>query len=86
MMTTIQAWGNSQGVRLPQSLLASLNLELGADVEIELTPKKDAIIMRPAKMSSRIQGRHRIEDLVAAIPRSYNTAGVEWGTSGREVW
>ena len=86
MPTTLQAWGNSQGLRLPKSLLASLNLETGDDVEIELTPKKDAIIMRPAKMSSRIQGRHRIEDLVAAIPRSYKTAGVEWGTSGHEVW
>ncbi len=86
MTTTLQAWGNSQGVRLPKSLLASLNLETGDDVEIELTPKKDAIIMRPAKISSRVQGRHRIEDLVAAIPRGYKTAGFEWGTSGREVW
>lgn len=86
MTTTLQAWGNSQGVRLPKSLLASLNLEPGAEVEIELTSKKDAIIMRPVKMSSRVQGRHRIEDLVAAIPMGYKTAGVEWGTSGREVW
>ena len=86
MTTTLQAWGNSQGVRLPKSLLASLKLETGDDVEIELTPKKDAIIMRPAKMSSRVRGRHRIEDLVAAIPRGYKTAGVEWGTSGHEIW
>ena len=86
MTTTLQAWGNSQGVRLPKALLASLRLEPGAAVEIELTPKKDAIIVRPAKALSRVRGRHRIEDLVAAIPRSYKTAGVEWGTSGREVW
>jgi antitoxin MazE len=86
MTTTLQAWGNSQGVRLPKYLLASLNLETGDDVEIELTPKKDAIIIRPAKMSSRVRGRHRIEDLVAAIPRGYKTAGVEWGTSGHEIW
>ena len=86
MTTTLQACGNSQGVRLPKSLLASLRLEPGAAIEIELTPKKDAIIMRPAKMSSRIEDRHRIEDLVAAIPRGYKTAGVEWGTSGHEIW
>jgi antitoxin component of MazEF toxin-antitoxin module len=48
MTTTLQAWGNSQGVRLPKSLLASLNLETGDDVEIELTPKKDAIIINPS--------------------------------------
>jgi len=47
MTTTLQAWGNSQGVRLPKSLLASLDLKSGDAVEIELTPKKDAIIMRP---------------------------------------
>jgi len=86
MTTTLQAWGNSQGVRLPKSLLASLDLKSGDAVEIELTPKKDAIIMRPAKMSSRVRGRHRIEYLVAAIPRGYKTAGLEWCTSGREVW
>jgi antitoxin MazE len=86
MTTTLQAWGNSQGVRLPKALLASLNLETGDEVEIELTLKKDAIIMRPAKMSSRVRGRHRIEDLIATIPRAYKTAGVDWGTSGREVW
>ena len=54
--------------------------------ECILTPKKDAIIVRPAKAPSRVRGRHRIEDLVAAIPRGYNTAGFDWGTSGREVW
>jgi antitoxin component of MazEF toxin-antitoxin module len=78
--------GNSQGIHLPKFLLASLNLDPGAAVEIELTPKKDAIIVRPAKAPSRVRGRHRIEDLVAAIPRGYKTAGFEWGTSGREVW
>jgi len=77
---------NSQGVRLPKALLASLSLEPGADVEIELTPKKDAIIVRPAKSPFRVRGRHRIEDLVAAIPRGYKTAEFEWGTIGHEVW
>jgi len=86
MTTTLQAWGNSQGVRLPKALLASLGLEPGANVEIELTPKKDAIIVRPAKAPSRVRGRYRIEDLVAAIPMGYKTAGFDWGTSGREVW
>jgi antitoxin MazE len=86
MTTTLQAWGNSQGVRLPKALLASLDLKSGAAVEVELSSKKDAIILRPAKAPSRVRGRHRIEDLVAAIPRGYKTGEFEWGTSGREVW
>jgi antitoxin MazE len=86
MTTTLQAWGNSQGVRLPKALLAALSLEPGADVEVELSPKKDAIIVRPSKAPSRVRGRYRIEDLVAAIPRDYQAEEVGWGTSGREVW
>ncbi|MFA7345286.1 MAG: AbrB/MazE/SpoVT family DNA-binding domain-containing protein [Terrimicrobiaceae bacterium] len=86
MTTTLQAWGNSQGVRLPKALLAGLNLEVGADVEIELSPKKDAIIVKPAKAPSRVRGRHRIEDLVATMPKGYKSAEFSWGTSGREVW
>lgn len=86
MTTTLQTWGNSQGVRLPKALLASLDLKSGAAVEIELTLKKDAIILRPAKAPSLVRGRHLIEDLVAAMPRGYKTAGFEWHTSGSEVW
>ncbi len=86
MTTTLQAWGNSQGVRLPKALLAALQLEAGASVEIELSPKKDAIIVKPAKAPSRIRGRHKIENLVAAMPRGYKAAEFGWDASGREVW
>ena len=86
MTTTLQAWGNSQGVRLPKSLLAALRLEAGADVEIELSPKKDAIIVKPVKAPSRIRGRRCIEELVAGMPKNYKVTEFAWGTSGREVW
>ena len=86
MTTTLQAWGNSQGVRLPKVLLAELRLQTGACVDIELSPKKDAIIVRPAKVTSKVRGRHRVEDLVAAIPKGYRTAEFSWGADGREVW
>ena len=86
MTTTLQAWGNSQGVRLPKTLLSALRLETGASLEIGLSPKKDAIIVKPAKAPPRIRGRHRIEDLAAAMPKGYKAAAFDWGTSGREVW
>ena len=86
MTTTLQAWGNSQGVRLPKTLLAALRLETGARLEVELSPKKDAIIVKPVRTTSRVRGRHRIEDLVAAMPKGYKTSEFGWGTSGREVW
>lgn len=86
MITTLQAWGNSQGVRLPKALLSALHLEAGASVEIELSPKKDAIIVKPATAPLRVRGRHRIEDLVAAMPKDYKAAEFDWDVSGREVW
>ena len=71
---------------MPKALLTALRLETGASVEVELSPKKDAIIVRPTKAPSRVRGRHRIEDLAAAMPKGYKAAEFDWGTSGREVW
>lgn len=86
MITTVQAWGNSQGVRLPKALLAALQIEPGASVEIELSPAKDAILVKPVAPQTRVRGRHRIEDLVAAMPKNYKAAEFDWGTQGRETW
>ncbi len=86
MTTTLQAWGNSQGVRLPKALLAALSLETGARLDVELSPKKDAIIVKPATPLSRVRARHRIEDLVSAMPKNYKTTEFSPGPSGREVW
>ena len=86
MTTTLQAWGNSHGVRLPKALLAALHLKAGASLEVVLSPKKDAIIVKPAKPAPRVRGRHRIEDLVAAMPKGYKAAEFGWDASGREVW
>lgn len=86
MTTTLQAWGNSQGIRLPKALLNALQLETGSSLEIELSPKKDAIVLRPSKPDQRVRGRHRIEDLAAKMPKNYKTAEFEWGANGREVW
>ncbi len=86
MITTLQAWGNSQGVRLPKTLLAALHLENGASLEVGLSAKKDSIIVKPAAAPSRIRGRHRIENLAAAMPKNYKATAFDWGTKGREVW
>jgi len=86
MTTTLQAWGNSQGVRLPKALLATLGLETGARLEVELSPKKDAIIVKPATPVLRVRARHRLEDLVAAMPKNYKATETSWEPICREVW
>jgi antitoxin MazE len=36
MITTIQKWGNSQGVRLPKALMEQIELSVGEAVELEI--------------------------------------------------
>ena len=82
MLTKIQKWGNSQGLRLAKNLLADAHLGVGDEVDIAV--KDSIIIITPAK---RRRGRHSLKDLVARIPKSYQTGEVDWGEPvGKEAW
>ena len=82
MHAKIQKWGNSQGVRLTKSLLADAQLGVGDEVEINV--KDGMMIIKPAK---KIRRRHKLEDLVARIPKNYQSEEVDWGTPvGKEAW
>jgi antitoxin MazE len=82
MLAKIQKWGNSQGIRLTKALLADAQINVGDAVNIQV--KEGALIVTPDK---RIRGRHKIEDLVAHIPKDYQSKEVGWGEpTGREVW
>jgi len=86
MTTTLQAWGNSQGVRIPKALLAALQLKIGARLELDLSPTKDAIIVKPSHEALPLRGRHRLEDLLAKMPRNYKSQEFFGEARGREVW
>ena len=86
MTTTLQKWGNSQGIRLPKPLIEALHLEESAEVNLTLDPKRNAIVITAVRPERKTRGRHRIEDLVAAMPRKYKAEEFGWGVSGREVW
>ncbi len=74
MHPKIQKWGNSQGVRLSKKLLSDAQLGIGDEVDISV--KEGSLIVAPAK---RVRGRHKLEDLVARIPKNYQAAEVDWG-------
>jgi antitoxin component of MazEF toxin-antitoxin module len=86
MTTTLRSWGNSQGIRLPKPLLAALRLESGADVELGLTPKKDAILIKPVTKPRRNRRKVHLEELVAAMPRGYKPVELPSKPAGREAW
>ena len=60
MITKVQQWGNSLGVRLPKFAAQQIHIVKGTAVNIGV--HNDAIIVRPAPKK-----RFNLRDLVAAI-------------------
>ena len=82
MITRVQTWGNSQGLRLNRQVLAEAHIAVGD--EVDLTVREGVIVIAPAK---RVRGGHDLAKLVARIPKGYRPAPVDWGEPvGREAW
>ena len=82
MVTKIQKWGNSQGLRLAKRLLEDAHISVGDDVDV--TARDGLIVIAPAR---RIRGRQSLKELVSRIPKNYKAEETRWGEPvGREVW
>ena len=82
MVTRIQKWGNSQGVRLSKDLLASARIDVGDAVEV--TVSDGAVVITPAR---RVRGGHDLSELVGRIGEGYEPVELDWGPpAGTEVW
>lgn len=82
MNTRIQKWGNSQGLRLPKSVLEKANLSVEDEVSIRVDD--GSILITPVR---RIRGKYCIENLVAEIPADYKAKEMDWGKAeGNEEW
>ena len=82
MVTKIQKWGNSQGLRLAKQVLEDAHISVGDDVDV--TVRDGLIVLAPAR---RVRGRRSLQELVARIPRNYKTEETDWGEAvGKEVW
>ncbi len=82
MVTRIQKWGNSQGLRLAKQVLEDARLAVGDDVDV--TARDGLIVIAPAR---RIRGRQSLKELVSRIPRGYKAKETDWGEPvGRETW
>ena len=82
MIAKIQKWGNSQGVRVPKTILDQCHISIGE--ELEITVEGEEITLKP---TSKIRGRYKLEDLVNKIPDDYEEGEEEWGLpQGKEVW
>ncbi len=82
MITKVQSWGNSQGVRLNRQVLEEAHIAVGDHVDLSV--RDGVILVTPAK---RIRGGCDLRELVARIPRDYKPEEIDWGKPvGKEVW
>jgi antitoxin MazE len=82
MVTRIQKWGNSQGLRLARQVLEDARLSVGDEVDV--TARDGMIVIAPAR---RIRGKQNLQALVSRIPKNYKPGEVDWGKPvGKEVW
>jgi antitoxin MazE len=81
MITKIQRWGNSQGLRLSKALLSDAEIEVGDEVDV--TAREGALVVTAV---GRVRGGHDLRRLVRRISNDYRPEELDWGPPvGREV-
>jgi antitoxin MazE len=82
MVTRVQKWGNSQGLRLSRTLLSDVDIAVGDEVDVAV--HDGALIITPVR---RVRGGHDLRALVRRIPRGSKATELDWGPPvGREAW
>jgi antitoxin MazE len=82
MLTKIQKWGNSQGLRFSKTILEEAGIRIGDEVRIRV--QDGNIVIEPTR---RTHGKYTLESLIAEMPPEYKTEEVDWGSpEGNEVW
>ena len=82
MLSKVQKWGNSQGIRIPKNLLENSHIKIGEEVTISANNGKIIV-----ESTHKIRGKYDINDLISKMPEDYEVEEESWGIpSGREVW
>ena len=82
MVTRVQKWGNSQGLRLAKQVLEEARISVGDSVDV--TARDGVIVIAPVR---RPHSKQSLRELVASIPKDYQTEELNWGQAvGREAW
>ncbi len=82
MVTRIQKWGNSQGLRISKTMLEDADIDVGDAVEVAV--REGALVVTPVR---RVRGGHDLRELVRRIHKGYKPGELDWGVpAGREAW
>ena len=74
MVTRVQKWGNSQGLRFAKSVLAEARIDVA--IRCGCQSRRDASSSSPYP---RVRGRHDLRALVARMPKDYEVEETDWG-------
>jgi len=80
MLTRVQKWGNSQGLRLPKHVLEQADIGIGESVEI--IPQDGQIVVKKTR-----KRKFDLLELVSRMPSDYDAREEDFGKPvGREEW
>jgi antitoxin MazE len=80
MVSRVQKWGNSQGLRLPKHILESADIAVGDPVEV-ISQEGQIIIKKVAKR------KFDLAKMVSEMPTDYKVREESFGKPvGREEW
>jgi antitoxin MazE len=82
MVTKVQKWGNSPGLRFSKAILDEAKIGVGDEVKVLV--RRGRIIVEPV---SKVRRKLDIKKLVSKIPKNYRAEEIDWGPPlGREAW
>ena len=82
MLSKIQKWGNSQGLRFTKALLQEAQMNVGDEVNVSV--EKGRIIVESA---TKVRGKYDLKELVSKISQEYQAEELDWGEPvGKEEW
>ena len=90
MTTTIQKWGNSQGIRIPKMVLDSVNWSEILDSVNWSENEQIIIIVDNGKLvieKAKEHKRKNIKELFKDYKEDYKPIEIDWGEpKGEEIW
>lgn len=82
MITKVQKWGNSQGLRFPKTILEEA--QIGVGDEVNVTVQDGKIIVETV---NKPRNTYDLKELVSKIPKDYRAEEIDWGRPvGKEEW
>lgn len=78
---SLQKWGNSAGVRLPQKVIKEANLKL--DEPLNISVKGKSVVLTPVRKKQKIT----LENMLKNVTPKDVGGEFDWGLPvGKEIW